>query len=225
MEDRERDMGLGVSIREPSLVVGAGLLVASAAAWGLLLAMGDEMPMGFGLWIGAWTVMMAAMMLPSTSPLVLLYARQSTAMSSALLTTGYVAVWAGVGLAAYGIDMRLPDPSNRVVGAVLIGAGLYQLTPLKTACLKRCRNPADFLVTHWSRGRMGALRLGVEHGAYCVGCCWALMGVLIVAGSMSLAWVVAIALVVAGEKLLPAGQLFGRLGGVGLLVAGIVVVL
>lgn len=225
MEDRERDMGLGVSIREPSLVVGAGLLVASAAAWGLLLAMGDEMPMGFGLWIGAWTVMMAAMMLPSTSPLVLLYARQSTAMSSALLTTGYVAVWAGVGLAAYGIDMRLPDPSNRVVGAVLIGAGLYQLTPLKTACLKRCRNPADFLVTHWRRGRMGALRLGVEHGAYCVGCCWALMGVLIVAGSMSLAWVVAIALVVAGEKLLPAGQLFGRLGGVGLLVAGIVVVL
>jgi predicted metal-binding membrane protein len=218
-------MGLGVSVRQPTLVVGAGLLLAAAAAWAALLAMGDEMPMGFGLWIGAWTVMMAAMMLPSTSPLVLLYARQSTAMSSALLTAGYVAVWATVGLAAYGIDMRLPDPSNRVVGAVLIAAGLYQITPLKTACLKRCRNPADFLVTHWRRGRVGALRLGVEHGAYCVGCCWALMGVLIVAGSMSLAWVVAIALVVAGEKLLPAGQLFGRLGGVGLLVAGIVVVL
>jgi predicted metal-binding membrane protein len=206
-------------------MVGAGLLLAAAAAWAALLAMGDEMPMGFGLWIGAWTVMMAAMMLPSTSPHVLLYARQSTAMGSALLTTGYIAVWAGVGLAAYGIDMRLPDPSNRVVGAVLIGAGLYQLTPLKTACLKRCRYAADFLVTHWRRGRMGALRLGVEHGAYCIGCCWALVGVLIVAGSMSLAWVVAIALVVAGEKLLPAGQLFGRLGGVGLLVAGIVVVL
>jgi predicted metal-binding membrane protein len=218
-------MGLGVSVRQPTLVIGAGLLLAAAAAWAGLLAMGDEMPMGFGLWIGAWTVMMAAMMLPSTSPLVLLYARQSTAMSSALLTTGYVAVWAGVGLAAYGIDMRLPDPSNRVVGAVLIGAGLYQLTPLKTACLKRCRNPADFLVTHWRRGSMGALRLGVEHGTYCVGCCWALMGVLIVAGSMSLACVVAIALVVAGEKLLPAGQLLGRLGGVGLLVAGLVVVL
>jgi predicted metal-binding membrane protein len=218
-------MGLDVSVRQPTLVVGAGLLLVLVAAWAALLAMGDEMPMGAGLWIGAWTVMMAAMMLPSTSPLVLLYARQSTATSSALLTAGYVAVWAGVGLAAYGIDMRLPDPSNRVVGAVLIGAGLYQLTPLKTACLKRCRNPADFLVTHWRRGRVGALRLGVEHGAYCLGCCWALMGVLIVAGSMSLAWVLAIALVVAGEKLLPAGQLFGRLGGVGLLVAGIVVVL
>jgi predicted metal-binding membrane protein len=218
-------VGLGVSVRQPTLVVGTGLLLVSVAAWAALLAMGDEMPMGAGLWIGAWTVMMAAMMLPSTSPLVLLYARQSTGMSSTLLTTGYVAVWAGVGLAAYGVDMRLPDPSNRIVGAVLIGAGLYQLTPLKTACLTRCRNPADFLVTHWRRGRVGALRLGVEHGAYCVGCCWALMGVLIVAGSMGLSWVLAIALVVAGEKLLPAGQLLGRLGGVGLLIAGIVVVL
>jgi predicted metal-binding membrane protein len=201
------------------------LLLASVAVWAALLSMGDEMPMGFGLWIGAWTVMMAAMMLPSTSPLVLLYAKRSTAAHSALLTAGYLLVWAAIGLAAYEVAMRLPDPSNRVVGAVLIGAGLYQLTPLKTACLKRCRNPVDFLVTHWHPGRVGALRLGVEHGAYCVGCCWALMGVLIVAGSMSLAWVVAIALVVAGEKLLPAGQLLGRLGGVGLLVAGIVVAL
>jgi predicted metal-binding membrane protein len=217
-------MGLGVSVREPSLA-GAGLLLASVAVWAALLAMGDEMPMGFGLWIGAWTVMMAAMMLPSTSPLVLLYAKRSTTAHSALLTAGYLLVWAAIGLAAYEVAMRLPDPGNRVVGAVLIGAGLYQLTPLKTACLKRCRNPADFLVTHWRRGRVGALRLGVEHGAYCVGCCWALMGVLIVAGSMSLAWVVAIALVVAGEKLLPAGQLLGRLGGVGLLVAGIAAVL
>jgi predicted metal-binding membrane protein len=82
-------LGLGVGVRQPTLAVGAGLLLAAAAAWAVLLAMGDEMPMGFGLWIGAWTVMMAAMMLPSTLPLVLLYARQSTAMSSALLTTGY----------------------------------------------------------------------------------------------------------------------------------------
>jgi predicted metal-binding membrane protein len=201
------------------------LLLASVAVWAALLSMGDEMPMGFGLWIGAWTVMMAAMMLPSTSPLVLLYAKRSTAAHSALLTAGYLLVWAAIGLATYEVAMRLPDPSNRVVGAVLIGAGLYQLTPLKTACLKRCRNPVDFLVTHWHPGRVGALRLGVEHGAYCVGCCWALMGVLIVAGSMSLAWVVTIALVVAGEKLLPAGQLLGRLGGVGLLIAGIVVAL
>jgi predicted metal-binding membrane protein len=218
-------VGLGVSVREAPLVAGAGLLLASVAAWAALLAMGEDMPMGYGLWIGAWTVMMAAMMIPSTSPLVLLYAKRSTVAHSALLTAGYLLVWAAIGLAAYEIAMRLPDPSDLVVRAVLIGAGLYQLTPLKTACLKRCRNPVDFLVTHWRPGRMGALRLGVDHGAYCVGCCWALMGVLIVAGAMSLAWVVAIALVVAGEKLLPAGQLLGRLGGVGLLIAGIVVVL
>jgi predicted metal-binding membrane protein len=216
-------MGLGVTLRAPSLVVGAGLLLAAAAAWAALLAMGDEMPMGFGLWIGAWTVMMAAMMLPSTSPLVLLYSRQSTAMSSALLTTGYVAVWAGVGLAAYAVDMRLPDPDNGVVGAVLIAAGLYQLTPLKSACLRRCRNPVDFLVTHWRNGKGGALRLGVEHGAYCVGCCWALMLVLVVAGAMGLVWVIAIAAAVAVEKLLPAGQWLGRAGGIALMAAGIVV--
>jgi len=181
--------------------------------------------MGAGLWLGAWTAMMAAMMLPSASPLVLLYAKRSTAVNSALLTVGYVFVWAAVGLAAYQIDMRLPDPGNAVVAGVLIAAGIYQLTPLKTACLKRCRNPMDFLVTRWRAGRVGALKLGVEHGAYCVGCCWALMGVLVIAGAMSLIWVVAIALVVAAEKLLPRGPLLGRLGGIGLLVAGIVVAL
>jgi predicted metal-binding membrane protein len=215
------------AVAGPRSVWLAGGIVAAAAlaCWALLLAMGDEMPMGAGLWLGAWTAMMAAMMLPSASPLVLLYARRSTAMNSALLTAGYVAVWAAVGLAAYAIDMRLPDPSNRVVGAVLVIAGLYQLTSMKAACLKRCRNPVDFLVTHWRSGKVGALRVGVEHGAYCVGCCWALMGVLVIAGAMSLAWVAAIALVVAGEKLLPRGPLLGRLGGVGLLVAGIVVAL
>src|SRR2546423_878030 len=117
--------------------------------------------------------------------------------------------------------MRLPEPGTVVVGAVLTAAGLYQLTPLKTACLKRCRNPLDFLVTRWRRGSMGALRLGVEHGAYCVGGCWALMAVLVIAGAVSLIWVVAIALVVAGEKLLPWGHLLGWGGGFGLLGAGL----
>jgi predicted metal-binding membrane protein len=204
---------------------GAILVAAAVACWALLLAMGDEMPMSAAPWLGAWTAMMAAMMLPSASPLVLLYAKQANAGHSVLLMAGYLLVWATVGLAAYAVDMRLPDPGNGVVGAVLIAAGVYQLTPVKTACLKRCRNPADFLVTHWHRGRVGALRLGIEHGAFCIGCCWALMAVLVVAGSMSLAWVLAIALVVAGEKLLPRGPLLGRVGGIGLLIAGIVVAL
>jgi predicted metal-binding membrane protein len=215
------------AVAAPRSVWLAGAIVAAAAVpcWALLLAMGGAMPMGAGLWLGAWTAMMAAMMLPSASPLVLLYAKRSTAVNSALLTVGYVLVWAAVGLVAYQIDMRLPDPGNAVVAGVLIAAGIYQLTPLKTACLKRCRNPMDFLVTRWRAGRVGALKLGLEHGAYCVGCCWALMGVLVIAGAMSLIWVVALAVVVAAEKLLPRGPLLGRLGGIGLLVAGILVAL
>jgi predicted metal-binding membrane protein len=187
--------------------------------------MGDEMPMGAGLWLVAWTAMMAAMMLPSAAPLVLLYGRRSTAVNSGLLMAGYVLAWAAVGLAAYAIDMRLPDPGNAAVAAILVAAGIYQLTPLKAACLTRCRNPLDFLVTHWRNGRTGAFRLGAEHGAYCVGCCWALMAVLVVAGAMGLVWVIAIALAVAAEKLLPAGQLLGRVGGIALVAAGIAVAL
>jgi predicted metal-binding membrane protein len=206
-------------------VLGSGALLAAAAAaaWIGLLALGDEMPMGAGLWLGAWTVMMAAMMLPSSAPLVLLYGRRSSPLDSGLLMGGYVLTWAAVGLVAYAIDMRLPDPGNAAVAAVLVTAGLYQLTPLKSACLRRCRNPLDFLVTRWRSGRLGALRLGIEHGAYCIGCCWALMLVLVVAGAMGLVWVIAIALVVAVEKLLPAGQWLGRAGGIALVAAGIVV--
>ena len=183
------------------------------------------MPMGAGLWLGAWTVMMAAMMLPSAAPLVLLYGRRSDTLASTLLMAGYLLTWAFVGLAAYSVDMRLPDPGDGAVAAVLIAAGFYQFTPLKSACLRRCRGPVDFLVTHWRAGRLGALRIGLEHGAYCVGCCWALMAVLVVAGAMGLVWVVAIAAAVAAEKLLPGGPWLGRLGGIALLVAGIVVAL
>jgi predicted metal-binding membrane protein len=206
----------------PSVVVLAGV---AGASWVLLFAMGDEMPMGAGLWLGAWTVMMAAMMLPSAAPLVLLYGRRSDTLASTLLMAGYLLTWAFVGLAAYAVDMRLPDPGNGVVAAVLIAAGIYQFTPLKSACLRRCRSPVDFLVTHWQAGRLGALRIGLEHGAYCVGCCWALMAVLVVAGAMGLVWVVAIAAAFAAERLLPGGPWLGRVGGIALLVAGIVVAL
>jgi predicted metal-binding membrane protein len=207
----------------PALQSGVLLAVVAAGCWALLVAMGDAMPMGVGLWLGAWTAMMAAMMLPSAAPIVLLYGRRSNALNSTLLMAGYVLVWAAVGLVAYELSMRIMDPADGAVAAVLIAAGLYQLTPLKSACLKRCRSPLDFLVTHWRGGRTGALRLGAEHGAYCVGCCWALMLVLVVAGAMGLVWVIAIALAVAAEKLLPAGQWLGRAGGIALVAAGIAV--
>ncbi len=209
----------------PTTVAAALVLSAAAAAWIVLVLTRDEMPMTVAPWIGLWTMMMAAMMLPSASPLVLLYAKRSNTADSLLLAGGYVLTWATAGLAAYAVDMRLPEPGDGAVGAVLIAAGAYQLTPLKSACLRRCRNPVDFLLTHWHTGRLGAVRLGIEHGAFCIGCCWALMAVLVVAGSMSLGWVVAIAIAVAAEKLLPAGHWIGRAGGIGLLAAGIVVAL
>jgi predicted metal-binding membrane protein len=200
----------------------AGLAAVSVAAWVAVILMGDDMPMDAALWLVAWTTMMAAMMLPSAAPLVLLYERQGGPGRSGLLAAGYLLVWAAVGVVAYEIDMRLPDPRPAVVAAVLVGAGIYQFTPLKNACLRRCRNPADFLVTHWHAGSTGALRLGVEHGAYCVGCCWTLMAVLVLVGAMALAWVAVIALAVAAEKLLPEGQAFARVVGIALLAGGIV---
>ena len=108
-----------------------------------------------------------------------------------------------------------------ITAGVLIGAGVYQFTPLKGACLRACRTPADFLMQHWRGGTGGALRLGFHHGAYCLGCCWALMLVLVVAGSMGLGWVVFVAAVVFAEKLLPRGAAFGRALGIALVIAGI----
>lgn len=230
------------------LTAGAVALVA-ALAWAGLLTIGDmgggpgaDMTMegaqgeqrmtlgqdlaGASLWLAAWAVMMTAMMLPSALPLVLAYRRMDRRGTGAalLLGSGYLVTWVGVGLAAYGLDLALPEPSAMAIGAVLLLAGVYQLSPVKDACLRRCRSPLDFLVTHWRRGRLGALRLGAEHGAYCIGCCWALMAVLVVAASMELVWVAIIALAVAAEKLLPRGPVLARLGGLALAVAGVVVI-
>ena len=180
---------------------------------------------GASVWLGAWALMMTAMMLPSALPLVLAYQRMDRRGTGALLLgSGYLVAWVGVGLAAYGLDLALPEPSALAIGAVLLLAGVYQLSPAKDACLRRCRSPFDFLVTRWRRGRLGALRLGTEHGAYCIGCCWALMAVLVVVASMELVWVAVIALAVAAEKLLPRGPVLARLGGLTLAVAGVVVI-
>jgi predicted metal-binding membrane protein len=201
----------------------ASLAAVSVAAWIAVVVMGDDMPMGPALWLLAWTTMMAAMMLPSAAPLFLLYEKQGGAVGSGLLGAGYLAVWAAVGIVAYEIDMHLPDPGTAVVAVVLVGAGIYQFAPLKDGCLRRCRAPADFLVTHWHAGSTGAVRIGLAHGAYCVGCCWTLMAVLVLVGAMALAWVALIALAVAAEKLLPRGEAFARVVGVALVTGGILV--
>jgi predicted metal-binding membrane protein len=186
-----------------------------------------------GPFLGTWTVMMAAMMLPSATPMILLHRLGADGpvrkqIWSAVFVTGYLVVWASVGIVVWGASMAttaivMPEQRAVAVAALLILAGVYQFTPLKSTCLRLCRTPADFLLTHWHRGLSGQLRLGIEHGLYCLGCCWALMALFVGVGAMSLVWAVGIALVVLVEKVVPQGVAFGRIAGALLIVAGAIV--
>jgi predicted metal-binding membrane protein len=167
--------------------------------------------------------MMAAMMFPSVAPLVAIYAglqrgRQARSMpapagATSCFVAGYLVTWTAAGLAAFGLfaagralvgDQLAWDAAGRWVAAgVLIAAAGYEFTPLKDACLTRCRGPLSFILESWRDGRLGALRMGIEHGAWCVGCCWALMAALFALGVMSIVWMVVVALLIAVEKLLP----------------------
>ncbi len=195
---------------------GGVLVSAIAVSWILVLAGPDGMGVGPVLFVAAWTIMMAAMMLPSAAPLVLLYRRGASARDTGILVLGYLAVWAAAGLPAYFAQQRMPMSLSPLV---LVVAGIYQLTPAKQACLRRCRTPADFIMQHWGRG---PLRLGLEHGIWCLGCCWALMAVLVLVGMMGVAWVAGLAALVAVEKLAPHGVLLARLAGAAMLVAAII---
>ena len=191
------------------------------------------MDQAIGPFLGTWTVMMAAMMLPSATPMILLHRLGADGPTrrllwSAVFVTGYLVVWASVGIVVWGAGMAveavlMPEQRAVAVAALLILAGVYQFTPLKSMCLRLCRTPADFLLTHWHRGLSGQLRLGIEHGLYCLGCCWALMALFVGVGAMSLVWAVGIALVVLVEKVVPQGVAFGRIAGALLIVAGLVV--
>jgi len=177
--------------------------------------------------------MMAAMMLPSATPMILLHrlganGRFRTQLWSATFVAGYLVVWASVGIIVWGAAIganAIVMPEERALGvaAILLIAGVYQFTPLKSTCLRACRTPADFLLTHWHRGLSGQVRLGVEHGLYCLGCCWALMALFVGAGAMSLMWAVGIALVVLVEKVRPEGIAFGRIAGALLIAAAVIV--
>jgi predicted metal-binding membrane protein len=178
--------------------------------------------------------MMAVMMLPSATPMILLHrlganGRVRTQLWSAAFVGGYLVVWASVGIVVWGAAMAadaivMPEQRAVAVAAILLLAGVYQFTPLKSTCLRACRTPADFLLTHWYRGLAGQLRLGIEHGLYCLGCCWALMALFVGVGAMSLVWAVGIAVVVLIEKVRPEGEAFGRIAG-GLLIVAAAIVL
>ena len=187
-----------------------------AAAWGA-----REVLLAFAM----WSVMMAIMMTPAATPMVVTYhrlARRSSA--TATFVAGYLLVWSAFSVAATGLQgglhaaRLLAVDSLRVApvlgGALLIVAGVWQLTPLREACLSKCRSPASFLMTEWRDGTSGALGMGVKHGLWCVACCWALMLVLFAAGIMNLVWIAAIALWVLLEKTLPEARWLSRAGGV-----------
>jgi predicted metal-binding membrane protein len=192
----------------------------------------------FAMMLGMWVVMMLGMMLPSAAPMILFFAMfargsreqgHSVAPVSAFVT-GYFAVWSAFALGAttlqWGLDRAMLLSSHMATispvlsGAILIAAGMYQLTPLKDACLGLCRSPVAFIMGHWRAGTVGAFRMGVEHGAFCVGCCWALMALLFVGGVMNLLWVAAITLAVLVEKLAPRGGWIASGLGIALIFGG-----
>ena len=170
----------------------------------------------FGWFLGVWVVMMAAMMLPSIAPTVALYSRMTKARSPVLpmlFIAGYLLAWAAAGALAFairaGVDAVWPsafawDGAGRWVAATtLVVAAVYQLTPLKEACLGKCRSPLGALLGSWRDGPSGSVRMGVKNGLWCVGCCWALMAALFALGIMSVLWMVVVAVLIAAEKTLP----------------------
>ena len=214
------------------------LLALAAAGWVLTEERMAGMDAGPGSELGAvgwftisWLLMMAAMMLPSITPMVVVYSRRSAAGgATAVFAGGYLLTWVTAGLLGYAAieGVRSLDPGflawdeagRYVTGAVIVAAGLYQLTTPKAVCLRRCRERGEFLREHWRPGHVGALRMGVTHGGICVGCCWALMAAMLALGAMSLTWMALVAVLIAAERLLPWGDAARRGVAVVLLALG-----
>ena len=217
-----RSMG-GMEAMAPAMVM------PRTDSWGAF-----ELPLLFVM----WTIMMVAMMLPSAAPLVLLFARANRRNGNragvigpaAMLLLGYLVVWTGFsGLAALGqwslhnaalLSPMMASSSALLSGLLLLAAGAFQFTPLKRVCLIHCRSPLGFVTSEWRDGFQGAFVMGLKHGRYCLGCCWILMSLLLVAGVMNLLWVAALGLFVLVEKVAPAGERLGRAAGAVLVAAG-----
>jgi predicted metal-binding membrane protein len=208
----------------------AALLILAAIAWavtddrmnGMDAGPGTDLG-GLGWFTGVWVVMMAAMMFPSIAPMVLMYRRvqqgkrergqEAPTGATAIFVSGYLVSWAAAGAFGYAIFETIDsldvgflawdEAGQYIAGGVILAAAIYQLTPLKDVCLRKCRNPLMFILNSWRPGRSGALRMGIEHGGWCVGCCWALMAALFALGVMSIGWMALIAAFIATEKLLP----------------------
>jgi predicted metal-binding membrane protein len=227
--------------------IAAALLGLTLLAWivvfgrmrGMDVGPGTDLG-GLGWFLGIWVTMMAAMMLPSVAPTVLAFARvtkerarrgQAVYVPTWVFLLGYLAAWTAYGLIAYGLfrvidavagDVLAWDRSGPyVAGGAIVAAGLYELTPVKDVCLRHCRTPLHFLLHGWHEGRRGALRMGAEHGLYCIGCCWGLMIVLFSLGLMSLVWMAVIAGVIFVQKVLPFGIRMTRVLAVAFVALGL----
>jgi predicted metal-binding membrane protein len=231
-----------------------GLLLAlAAAAWAALIRQSADADMGMTmasstmglrapLFLTIWVVMMVAMMFPTAAPMILTFhtvqagkrQRGDAFVSTWVFVAAYILVWTLAGIAAYAgalageaIAARAalsPATAARIGGAVLLAAGIYQLTPLKDLCLSKCRTPITFIMTSWRDGAAGALRMGLLHGAYCLGCCWLLFVILFPLGIMNIAAMVIITLVIFAEKTLPWGRLAPRAAAVALVLYGALVI-
>lgn len=230
------DMSI-LAMSRPSLFPGADSMPSPAEPWPAA---------GWIIMAGMWWIMMIAMMIPSAAPMILLHARvtrqaqrkgqlREGGIPSGAFLAGYLLVWLGFSVAATGLQWLaeraglLSQPmmwsiNAWLAGGLLVAAGLYQLSPAKRACLEHCRSPVEFLSRHWRANRSGALRMGIDHGAFCLGCCWSLMALLFVGGIMNLYWIAGLAIVVLAEKLLPGGQALARTLGIAFIAAGIWVV-
>ena len=252
-------------LKRDRLVVLAGVFGVAALAWaytvyvalstgtgaGAAMAMPNMQSWGLAHWVSMfimWMVMMAAMMVPSAAPMLLLFAtvnrqrktKQQPYVSTGVFLLGYILVWCGFAAGATVgnwalhthamLSSMMGASTNALLGGtLLLAAGVFQWTRLKYVCLTNCRSPLSFIMTGWRDGVGGALQMGLRHGVYCLGCCWILMALLFVLGVMNLVWIAALAAFVLLEKVAPKGQLLGRAGGVllaawgGVMLAGVFV--
>jgi predicted metal-binding membrane protein len=221
--------GLAPAFAAARTRLGLIALLAALAAAGWWWTVDEMQGMDRGPWtnlgtlawfVGVWVVMMAAMMFPAVAPTVALYSRMNKSRSPVaplLFTSGYLVAWTSVGVFAFALatggarisgDLLTWNRAGRwIAGATLIIAATYELTPLKDVCLGKCRSPLGFLLGSWRSGRSGALRMGAKHGAWCIGCCWALMASLFALGVMSVVWMAVVAGLITFEKLIPSRRI------------------
>jgi predicted metal-binding membrane protein len=228
--------------RNERWIVLTGLALVAAAGLFATMRLGDMLMMPSAFVGGAiiyplllfvmWWTMMMAMMLPTAAPVILTFGAISRKFAEkgapapplAVFVAGYAAIWTGFAVAAVTLQLLLSETialsmmmavtSTALGGGLLVAAGLYQMSPLKSACLRKCQTPMMFFARNWQKGYLGALRMGLSHGLYCLGCCWVLMGLLFYGGVMELRWIVGLALYVAVEKLIPAGNRLSRFSGI-----------